>query len=122
MLELRNTLVKGVLATVPGSALNGDAKRRLCNNAHFAFEGVRSRVVLELLEERGVLASAGSACHAGKASLSQVMKAIGVSETSGTVRCTVSRETTAQQIEMAIVALREAVEEARRLEPVVVSA
>ncbi len=88
--RLRDRLIEGVLARVPGSRLNGHPTERLANNAHFSFEGVDSESLLAGLDLAGVCASSGSACTTGSAEPSHVLVAMGLGPawTRGTLRLT----------------------------------
>jgi cysteine desulfurase len=74
---LRDRLVAGIEATVPGALLNGDRERRLPSNASFCFRDVQGETILLELERDDVYASSGSACHAGSQEPSHVLLAIG---------------------------------------------
>ena len=75
--ELRDELIRGVLASVPGAILTGHPQHRLPNNASFVFPGTSGEAVLLQLEERGILCSSGSACAAGRDEPSHVLLAMG---------------------------------------------
>jgi cysteine desulfurase len=81
---LREELVAGVRAAVPGAVLNGDPEagpdRRLPGNAHFSFPGCDGDALLLLLDAQGVECSTGSACSAGVPQPSHVLLAMGVPE------------------------------------------
>ena len=74
--EKRDRLIQG-LGTIPHSALNGDAKRRLPGNVNFCFEGIEGESLLLLLDDKGIEASSGSACTSGSLDPSHVLLAIG---------------------------------------------
>jgi cysteine desulfurase len=82
--ELRDDLVRRVLAEVPDAQLNGEdslaPERRLPGNAHFSFPGCEGDALLMLLDARGVECSTGSACSAGVARPSHVLLAMGHDE------------------------------------------
>ncbi|WP_028048843.1 cysteine desulfurase family protein [Cellulomonas sp. URHD0024] len=77
---LRDELVDGVLASVPGAVLRGPRSGRLPANAHFTFGGCEGDSLLYLLDSAGVEASTGSACQAGVPRPSHVLLAMGVDE------------------------------------------
>ena len=82
---LRDELVRGVRAAVPGAVLRGpdplvDPSRRLPGNAHFTFPGCEGDSLLYLLDSAGVQTSTGSACQAGVPQPSHVLLAMGVPE------------------------------------------
>jgi cysteine desulfurase len=70
---LRDRLIGGVLASVPGAMLNGHPTRRLPNNVNLAFTGVDAEMLLVNLDLAGICASAGSACTAGSLEPSHVL-------------------------------------------------
>ena len=72
----RDRLIAG-LSAIPHSALNGDATRRLPSNVNFCFEGIEGESLLLLLDDRGIMASSGSACTSGSLDPSHVLLAIG---------------------------------------------
>ena len=84
LVELRQELVRQVLAAVPDAELNGDPDlgldRRLPGNAHFSFPGCEGDSLLLLLDARGIECSTGSACSAGVAEPSHVLIAMGRDE------------------------------------------
>lgn len=71
-------LIREVLAAVPGARLTGHPEHRLPGTASFVFEGVSGEAVLVELERRGIAASSGSACAAGRDDPSHVLLAIGL--------------------------------------------
>ena len=117
--SLRDQLVDGLVAEVPGVHLNGPptAGQRLPNNANLAFEGVQGESILLNLDMEGVAASAGSACTVGKSEPSHVLEAMGLSEaaTRSSVRFTVGRSNTAEQIDEAIEIIAATVARVREL-------
>lgn len=119
---LRDRLVDRLKATIEGVRLNGptDPARRLPNNANLYFPGVQGETVLLNLDMEGVAASAGSACTAGKSEPSHVLEAMGFDEarTRGSVRFTVGRTNTLEQIDEAAEIIAEAVARVRELMPI----
>jgi len=98
---LRDRLVAGIEATVPGALLNGDRERRLPGNANFCFRQAHGETILLELEREDVYASSGSACHAGSQDPSHVLLAIGRSpELAHTaLRLTLGAPTTEAEVE-----------------------
>ncbi|QWL30304.1 cysteine desulfurase family protein [Rathayibacter toxicus] len=101
---LRDRLVAGVLAAVPGATLTGPALasgRRVANNAHLAFPGAQGDSLLFLLDMAGVSVSTGSACTAGIPEPSHVVLALGRSEEQarGVLRITLGHTSTAADVE-----------------------
>ena len=114
---LRDRLVAGVLAAVPGAVLRGDpdAAGRLPGNAHFTFAGADGDALLYLLDASGISVSTGSACQAGVPELSHVLLAMGVpeAEARGALRITLGHESTDADVDAFLAALPAAVERAR---------
>ncbi|WIB25569.1 cysteine desulfurase family protein [Curtobacterium sp. MCSS17_015] len=77
---VREIVVAGVLARVPGAVLTGSRDRRLPGHASFCFPGVHGETVLLELERRDVVSSSGSACAAGSTEASHVLTALGLPE------------------------------------------
>jgi cysteine desulfurase len=101
---LRDRLIAGIEAAVPGALLNGDRERRLPSNASFCFRDVQGETILLELERDDVYASSGSACHAGSQEPSHVLLAIGRSpELAHTaLRLTLGAPTTDAEIDRAL--------------------
>ena len=97
---LRDYLISRILAEIPGSRLNGGKENRLPNNANFSFYKIDGSALLYSLEEQGIFVSSGSACTAKHNDTSHVLKAIGVPSEyiNGTVRMTLSRESTREEM------------------------
>ena len=119
MTALRDKLIKG-LSQIPHSILNGDAKQRLPGNINFCFEGIEGESLLLLLDDRGICASSGSACTSGSLDPSHVLLAIGrVHDIAhGSLRLSLSEETTTEEIEYTIKAVAEVVEYLRAMSPI----
>lgn len=90
LLRIRNKYINDVFRRIPNVKLNGDFVNRLPGNANISFEGVGGASLLLLLSEDGIYASSGSACTAGLAKPSHVLKAIGLSDdaANGAIRVT----------------------------------
>ena len=110
MTALRDRLIAG-LSRIPHSALNGDAERRLPGNVSFCFEGIEGESLLLLLDDKGVCASSGSACTSGSLDPSHVLLAIGRPHevAHGSLRLTLSGETSEEDIDYTIKAVTEVV-------------
>ena len=113
---LRDRLVDGVLAGVPGARLTGHRTRRLPGHASFCFAGVGGETVLAELEQVGIVCSSGSACSADSDDASHVLLATGldpdVARTA--VRFTLGPTTTASDVDAVLDALPGAVRAASR--------
>ncbi len=114
--ELRNRIIDFVTKNIPGSVLNGHPTERLPNNAHFSFEGVDGESLLMSLDMNGFCASMGSACTSGSLTPSHVLQAVGLSDALalGSLRVTLGRWTTAQEIEAFLPQLKKSVEQLRK--------
>lgn len=109
--RMRNYFCERVLHEIPGVRLNGHPYRRLPGNLNFSIEGIDATSLLVLLEEQGICASAGSACNTGETRISHVIAAIRVPENyaAGSVRFTMGQETTREEVDATILALRQCV-------------
>ena len=116
---LRDRLIAG-LAKIPHAALNGDARMRLPSNVNFCFEGIEGESLLLLLDDRGVMASSGSACTSGSLDPSHVLLAIGrVHDVAhGSLRLTLGDDVTAEQVDYIIAAVTDTVCHLRGFSPV----
>ena len=118
-IELRDHLIDRVLAEVPYTRLNGHRTNRLPNNAHFSFQFVEGESLLILLDNNGICASSGSACTSGSLDPSHVLLAIGLPHeiAHGSLRLTLSAETTMEQIDFTVDCLKKIVERLRSMSP-----
>lgn len=119
VLALRERLIEG-LSAIPHGALNGDRERRLAGNASFCFEGIEGESLLLLLDDKGIAASSGSACTSGSLDPSHVLLAIGRPHevAHGSLRLTLGRENTPEEVEQIIAAVTETVDYLRSISPV----
>ncbi len=115
--ELRDYLIEKVLAEVPGSRLTGGRENRLPNNASFCFEKIEGESLLILLSQQGICGSGGSACSTGAVDPSHVLAAIGVDKelAKGALRLTVSSQTTKEELDEAVAAIKGNVEKLRNM-------
>jgi cysteine desulfurase len=113
---LRDRLIAGILQ-IPGSRLTGHPTERLPNNASFCFEGVEGESILLNLDLLGVAASTGSACTSGSVDPSHVLIAMGFPPewSHGSLRLTLGKENTKEDVETIISALPGIVEKLRNL-------
>lgn len=116
---LRDHLIRRVLAEIPYSRLNGHMTDRLPNNANFCFRFIEGESLLILLDQQGICASSGSACTSGSLDPSHVLLAIGLPhETAhGSLRLTLSEETTRADIDFTVDAVSRIVERLRSMSP-----
>jgi cysteine desulfurase len=75
---LRDRLVSGLSAAIPGTFENGDRSSKVAGNAHLGFTGIEAEALLVALDARGVCAAAGSSCSSGATEPSHVLEAMGV--------------------------------------------
>lgn len=110
--QLRNYFIRRVTTEIPEVVLNGHKEKRLPGNVNMSFKDVSGVALLVLLEEEGIFASAGSACSAGTTSLSHVIKAIQVPKeyAYGTVRFSMGKETTKEEIDRTISVLKNSIQ------------
>lgn len=113
--ELRDYFIKKIEKEVPKVKLNGDREKRLPGNCNISFEGIDGEELLLKLDEKGICASAGSACSTGITSPSHVLTAIGLSAelSMGTLRLTFGNENTMQDVEYLIEEIKKTVEKLR---------
>ena len=117
--KLRDYLIKRVLEEIPYSRLNGHRVNRLPNNANFCFRFIEGESLLILLDQKGICASSGSACTSGSLDPSHVLLAIGLPHeiAHGSLRLTLSEETTQEEIDVTVEALKNIVERLRAMSP-----
>lgn len=111
---LRDRLIDGIIKNVSGTSLNGSRNLRLPNNVNILFRGLEGEVLLMALDERGIAVSTGSACASKSLKPSHVLKAIGVDLVKGgSLRFSLGRNTTKEEIEYTIQTVKEVVEKLR---------
>lgn len=117
--RLRDRLIEGVLKEIPYARVNGDRTKRLSNNVSFCFRFVEGESLLIMLDQKGICASSGSACTSGSLDPSHVLLAIGLPHeiAHGSVRLTLSSETTEADVDYVVEALKQIVERLRSLSP-----
>ena len=117
--ELRDYLIKRVLSEVPQTKLNGHPEKRLPNNANFSFEFVEGESLLMMLDMKGICASSGSACTSGSLDPSHVLLAIGLPHeiAHGSLRLTLSDETTKEEIDYVVDCIKEIIAQLRSMSP-----
>ena len=117
--RLRDKLERGILAKVKNAFVNGDRLLRLPNTASIAFEYVEGEGILLLLNKLGIAASSGSACTSGSLEPSHVMRAMGIPYTAahGTIRFSLSRYNTEEEVDRVIAAVPPIIAQLRKLSP-----
>lgn len=118
-IELRDYLIGRVSEEIPHCRLNGDAKKRLPNNVNFSFRFIEGESLLIMLDMKGICASSGSACTSGSLDPSHVLLAIGLPHeiAHGSLRLTLSEETTKEDLDYVVDTLKEIVANLRGMSP-----
>lgn len=118
-IELRDYLISRVLDEIPYTRLNGHPEKRLPNNANFSFRFIEGESLLIMLDMKGICASSGSACTSGSLDPSHVLLAIGLPHeiAHGSLRLTLSDETTKEDIDYVVDSLKEIVTNLRNMSP-----
>ena len=116
---LRDKLEKGLLERIPEARINGDPDNRLPNTTNISFKYVEGEAILLLLDEQGVCASSGSACTSGSLEPSHVLRSMGVPFTyaHGSVRLSLSRYTTEEEIDKTLDILPKVITRLREISP-----
>lgn len=116
--RLRNKLIDGILP-IECSRLNGDRDKRLMGNVNISFLGVEGESLLLRLDGAGICASSGSACTSGSLDPSHVLLALGLPHevAHGSMRLTISDETTEDDVDYIISVLPEIIGYIRNMSP-----
>ena len=117
--ELRDYMIGRIQSEVECCRLNGDPVKRLPNNVNFSFEFVEGESLLIMLDMEGICASSGSACTSGSLDPSHVLLAIGLPHelAHGSLRLTLSAETTKEEIDYTVDKIKEIVAKLRNMSP-----
>ena len=117
--ELRDYLIKRITEEIPYVKLNGDPVKRLPNNVNVSFRFVEGESLLLMLDGCGICASSGSACTSGSLDPSHVLLAIGLPHeiAHGSLRLTLSAETTREDIDYTVDQIKEIVARLRSMSP-----
>lgn len=115
----RDRLIRGLLSAVPRTRLNGDPVQRLPGNVNISFEGIEGESLLLLLDMHGICASSGSACTSGSLDPSHVLLSIGLPHAvaHGSLRLTLSEETTDADVDAMLAIIPEIVAKLRAMSP-----
>jgi cysteine desulfurase len=119
--QLRDRLEKGILSSCPDCFINGDVNNRLPNTSNISFEYIEGESILMMLDQFGICASSGSACTSGSLEPSHVLRAMGVPFTAahGSIRFSLSRYNTTEEIDFTIDKMAPIVNRLRQLSPFV---
>lgn len=118
-IEVRNHIIERVMNEIPYTRLNGDRERRLPNNINFSFQFIEGESMLIMLDSFGICASSGSACTSGALDPSHVLLAIGLPHeiAHGSLRLTISEDTTMEDADFVVDKLKAIVERLRSMSP-----
>lgn len=117
--SLRDRIERSVLALVPSAKVNGDTSRRLPNTSNVSFEAAGGEAMLIALDLLGVECATGAACSSGAVDPSHVLLAIGLSpdQARSSLRFSLGRQTTDDEVDHAIAKIPEIVARLRALSP-----
>ena len=118
-IEIRDHMIERILNEIPYVRLNGDAKKRLPNNVNVSIQYIEGESMLLMLDSNGICASSGSACTSGSLDPSHVLLAIGLPHeiAHGSLRMTLSEETTMEDADFVVDKLKDIVENLRAMSP-----
>jgi cysteine desulfurase len=119
LLPLRDRLIDGILERVPHARLNGHRERRLPNNVNVLFAYIEGEAICLKLDFLGIAASTGSACSSVSGEASHVLLALGIpqEQAHGSLRLTLGRENTQDDVDYVLEELPRVIEELRRMSP-----
>lgn len=119
VIKLRDRLIKGITKKIDHTHLNGHPTKRLPGNANFCFEFIEGESMLLSLDMEGVAASSGSACTSGSLEASHVLLSIGLPPeiAHGSLRLTLGKDNTNEEIDYVISILPGIIEKLRALSP-----
>jgi len=115
--ELRDYLINEVEKNIPNSRLNGSREFRLPHNANFSFQGVEGESLLMMLDQEGIAISTGSACSSASLAPSHVLLAMGIPPeiAHASIRFTLGKETTKDEIDYTLKVLVEKIKRLREI-------
>ena len=116
---LRDKLESGLTSHIPDAKVNGDPEHRLPNTSNISFGYVEGEAILLMMDQAGICASSGSACTSGSLEPSHVLRAMGVPFTfaHGSIRFSLSRFNTEQEIDFVLDVLPGIIQNLRKLSP-----
>jgi len=118
--NLRDTMIRKILDSIPESYLNGHPTKRLCNNVHVRFSYVEGESLLMRLDMKGVAVSTGSACSSKSLEPSHVLAALGIipEKIHGNLRITLGHENTMDEVDYVVENLIDIVKKLRAMSPI----
>ena len=119
IIELRNYFINEIKKNIKKIKINGDLENRLPGNINVSFEFVEADNILHELDKRGIYISTGSACTTGSIESSHVLRSIGLSDgmAHATIRISIGKYNTKEEIDYAIKCIVEIVNNLRKLSP-----
>jgi len=119
--ELREYLIDNILKNIPDTILNGDREKRLAGNINLCFKYIEGESILLMLDSLGICASSGSACTSGSLEPSHVLLALGLPHeiAHGSLRLTLSKENTKDEIDYVLSVLPDIVKKLRSMSPLI---
>jgi cysteine desulfurase len=116
---LRDRLESGILARVPNAGVNGGRSARIPNTTNLYFDYLEGESMIIALDLRGFAVSSGSACSSGSVEPSHVLLAIGLGaeRARASIRFSLGRSNTAEQVDALIEAVTDSVAHLRRISP-----
>jgi cysteine desulfurase len=117
--RLRDKLEKAILEKISHARVNGSIENRLPNTSNIGFEFVEGEAILLKLDEKNIAASSGSACTSGELTPSHVLRAMGIPFTfiQGSIRFSLSRYTTDEDIDYTIEQMPLVIKTLREISP-----
>lgn len=117
--KLRDYMIERILKEIPYCRLNGHPSKRLPNNVNVSIRFIEGEALLMMLDMKGICASSGSACTSGSLDPSHVLLAIGLPHAiaHGSLRMSLSDETTKEDVDYTVDALKKIVERLRGMSP-----
>lgn len=114
---LRDKLISGIEKNIPNSKLNGSKEKRLPHNANFSFKGIEGESLLMMLDQEGIAVSTGSACSSASLEPSHVLTAMGIPPevAHASIRFTLGKDTTKDDIEHVLKVLPEKIKRLREI-------
>ena len=120
MTWLRDRIIEEILK-IPNTKLNGaDKDKRLCNNINVSFRNIEGESIGSFLNAKGIFISTGSACSSKSLDPSHVLLALGISplQANSSIRITISKYTTEEEVDYFLNELKKIVEKLRRISPI----
>jgi cysteine desulfurase len=120
MSELRDCLEQGICGAVEGARVNAAAAARVPNTSNILFDGIEGEGFVIAMDLKGISVSTGAACSSGATEPSHVLTAMGLSgeEARGSIRFSLGKQNTAEEVEYVLARVPEVVAKLRELSPV----